>query len=324
MTRPLFEQYKEALRRGHVALLGGELETALAAYREAAALVPDRPLPHTSMGSVLHQLGRRDDALAAFDRALVLAPDDEAALAGRATLVAGGGAAAFEAGSRTESGSPVVAAEPAPTPESAPTPEPVRWPAAAPAPAPESAPAPELLAKPAAPEPESAPAPVAAAPPPPEPEPPAPRPIDPTAWPAIDLPSPPPPPLVGPPPDPAVLQAEAEALIDAGDARAARDVLLLSVAVHRAAGRLDAALDSCLQLLTIVPGDPRVHLEIANLQLDRGWRSIATEKIELLLRLTSLSGDTQAEADVHLLAADRLRDASGATLDARKRGVAAT
>jgi hypothetical protein len=141
-------------------------------------------------------------------------------------------------------------------------------------------------------------------------------------WPAIDLPSLPPPPLVGPPPDPAALQAEADGLVDGGDPAAARDLLLLAVAVHRDAGRLDAAIDSCLQLLALRPGDPRVHLAIANLQLDRGWRSVATEKIELLLRLTSLSGDAQAEADVHLLAADRLRDESPARLDARKRGIA--
>jgi tetratricopeptide (TPR) repeat protein len=295
MTRPLFEQYKDALRRGHVALLGGELETALASYREAAALVPDRPLPHTSMGSVLHQLGRLDEALAAFDRALALAPDDEAAVAARATLVAVHAAAPPAPAAETPAPGPGVTPEPEPPPEPQPTPEPLA----------KAVPGPVAL------EPVTSPL----GDPAPEPG---------TAWPAIDLPSPPPPPLVGPPPDPAVLQAEAEAFIDAGDARSARDVLLMGVAVHRGAGRLDAALDACLQLLTVAPGDPRVHLEIANLQLDRGWRAIATEKIELLLRLTSLSGDTQAEADVHLLAADRLRDESPARLDARKRGVAAT
>ena len=346
MTRPLFEQYKDALRRGHVALLGGELETALAAYREAAGLVPDRPLPHASIGSVLQQLRRRDEALAAFDQALALAPDDEAALAGRAALLA-------DPGFKVAEGTPSAGVEPTPAVASEPVAGPADEPLAEAAPVAvvvavadgaavaEATPGPEpgpdasaaVLPEPAEPEaaPEPTPAPAAAAgpivvaarEPHPEPEP-VPPPVDPTAWPAIDLPSPPPPPLVGPPPDPAVLQAEAEVLIDAGDTRAARDVLLLSVAVHRAAGRLDAALDACLQLLTIVPGDPRVHLEIANLQLDRGWRNIATEKIELLLRLTSLSGDAQAEADVHLLAADRLRDVSGASLDARKRGVAAT
>ena len=42
--------------------------------------------------------------------------------------------------------------------------------------------------------------------------------------------------------------------------QAARDPLLLAVGVHREAGRLDAALDACLELLAIAPGDPRVHL----------------------------------------------------------------
>jgi hypothetical protein len=143
------------------------------------------------------------------------------------------------------------------------------------------------------------------------------------AWPAIDLPSAPAPAIVGPPPDPAVLEAEAQARIDAGDRAGARDLLLTAVAVHRGAGRLDAALDACLQLLSIAPGDPRVHLAIANLQLDRGWDPVATEKIELLLRLTALSGDAQAEADVHLLAAERLRDESPTRLDARRRGLPA-
>jgi tetratricopeptide (TPR) repeat protein len=271
MARPLFEQYKDALRRGHVAALGGELEDALAAYMEAAGLVPDRPLPYASMGTVLARLGRGQEALAAFDRALAIAPDDDATLQARAALL-------------DEMGHPAgVLAEPEPSAE------------------------PEVVAE-APPAPAEAPQEPAAGPG--------------GGWPAVDLPSAPEAPLVGPPPDPAVLQAEAEAEIEAGDPGAARDRLLLAMAVHRDAGRLDAALDACLQVLAIAPGDPRVHLAIANLQLDRGWRAVATEKIELLLRLTSLSGDAQAEADVHLLAADRLRDESPARLDARRRGAA--
>jgi hypothetical protein len=127
-------------------------------------------------------------------------------------------------------------------------------------------------------------------------------------WPAIDLPSAPPPPIVGPPPDPETLMAEALALIDAGNPKDARNLLLTAVMVHRAAGRPDAALDVCLQLLALAPGDAHVHLAIAGLQLDRGWRTLATDKIGLLLRLTALTGDTQAEADAHALAAERLRD----------------
>ena len=80
----LYERYKGALRNGHVAAVRGRNEDAIAAYAEAAALAPDRPLPHTSMGRTLLKLGRVDEALAAFAAALRLAPRDEAGLAGRA------------------------------------------------------------------------------------------------------------------------------------------------------------------------------------------------------------------------------------------------
>jgi tetratricopeptide (TPR) repeat protein len=288
MARPLFEQYKDALRRGHLALLGDELDAALEAYREASALVADRPLPYASMGAVLERLGRAEEALAAYDKAVALAPGEAMYSEPRESIAA----SLRSAQALTEASGSHLDVPPRPDLESA-----TDTPAAA-----DDVAGDEVA---------GAAAPVA------EPENPAAA-----TWPAIDLPSLPPPPLVGPPPDPAALQAEADGLVDGGDPAAARDLLLLAVAVHRDAGRLDAAIDSCLQLLALRPGDPHVHLAIANLQLDRGWRSVATEKIELLLRLTSLSGDAQAEADVHLLAADRLRDESPARLDARKRGIA--
>jgi tetratricopeptide (TPR) repeat protein len=291
VARPLFEEYKDALRRGHVALLGDEFEAAIDAYREAAALVPDRPLPHASLGTVLARLGRREEALEAFDRALALSPDDEATLRARAALAAG----AVEADQGPVRAGPDAAA-PTEVSEAPRVPETTEGPVAPPAR--------ETPGGPLAPEPGSEMATGQGG----------------GSWPAIDLPSAPAPALLGPPPDPALLQAEADAFIDAGDPTSARDPLLLAAAAHREAGRLDAALDACLQLLAIAPGDPRVHLALANLELDRGWRPVATEKIELLLRLTSLSGDAQAEADVHLLAADRLRDESPTRLDARRRG----
>lgn len=307
MSRPLFEQYKDALRRGHVALLGDDLEQALAAYREAAALVPDRPLPHASIGTVLARLGRREEALQAYDRSLAIAPGDDATLQARDALLDDLRSAEPTPSAPPQPDGPVATeaampdGEPTP-PDAAPEPEPGVAAERSAAPEPAVAPEPDAEPGPQADAADAAPG---------------------VEWPAIDLPSPPPPPLVGPPPDPANLQAEADAFVDAGDPKAARDPLLLAMAVHRDAGRVDAALDACLQLLSIAPGDPRVHLAIANLQLDRGWRPVATEKIELLLRLTSLSGDAQAEADVHLLAADRLRDESPARLDARRRGAPA-
>lgn len=382
MSDSLFEQYKAALRSGHVAALAGDYEAALDAYSLAARLVPERALPVASQGTALHRLDRWPEAAAAFDLALRMAPDDEPALRARARArderglrsgaaadferlafvldVAGRSADAAEAARRAADLEPSAAREALADRLSAaaayaadllpPAWGPARLPptevadvdsisevdaeldlrlAVQPVPIAVDA----LPAEARLPEPEEAGA---------EPEEATPAPRmdaaslalaariaelgtqpkwvdmsdretggpaeDGGSWPPVDLPSPPPPPLEGPPPDPEELLAEAAALIAAGDVATARDKMLIAVMVHRAAGRLDAALEICLQLLTTAPGDPQVHLAIANLQLDRGWTALATEKIELLLRLTGLTGDTQAEADVHGLASERLRD----------------
>jgi tetratricopeptide (TPR) repeat protein len=414
----LFDQYKAALRRGHLAALADNLDEALEAYAGAARLVPDRALPVASQGTVLHRLDRWPEAAAAFERALQLAPDDEAALRARAVAreerglrsgaaadferlafvldVAGRQADAQEAARRAVvlessaarealvdrlSGSaaqrinllPPEGAAPASSWTLVPdadlgasfSSEPLDEPGAADAVADAQVANPDRAAEPkrdlpdptdVVDEPAAAPStgmtlyvpsldrelealgdrpdaisaalaarlaelgtqpawvdmedsPIKAAlgdlgP-------------DGQSWPPVDLPSPPPPPIVGPPPDPETLLVDAAALIAAGDMHAARDLMLTAVMVHRAAGRLDAALEICLQLLTTAPGDAQVHLAIANLQLDRGWTALATEKIELLLRLTSLTGDTQAEADVHGLASERLRDEPVSSAGAR-------
>jgi tetratricopeptide (TPR) repeat protein len=458
VTRPLFEQYKDALRRGHLAARAVKVDEALSAYADAARLAPDRAAPHTSTATVLHRAGRDVDALAAFERALTIAHDDEATLRARALVFRDMGrlasaaadlerlaeildadgrraealAAARESVTLTANAArrALVARLEAPEDESAPrvrpttaarpavaklpTPRPASAPPRVP-PAPvEATPAPTLGAEPlsaaagedpfaarlaAIPETleaeEPAPPPTAAssstlldlydapidagATAPAEPKRngaapaeladlgdlgPVPDAASPTAlrapigftgldgapaedqwsppvrrssfdvlpgghgdalvqleddpsaaipWPAIDLPSAPPPPIVGPPPDPETLMAEAHALIDDGNPKDARNLMLTAVMVHRAAGRPDAAIDVCLQLLALAPGDAHVHLAIAGLQLDRGWRTLATDKIGLLLRLTALTGDTQAEADAHALAAERLRDETPAS-----------
>ena len=348
MSGPLFDQYKAALRRGHMSALAGDLEDALEAYREAARLVPERSLPLASQGTVLHRLDRWPEAAEVFENALRATPDDEATLRARATAreergmrsgaaadlerlafvldVSGRAAEAADAARRaneletkparaaladrlTVPGTPTAAAtieqDGAPAPvDAAPNddatsggsawslqdaPEATTPPAEADGGALAAAAVAEAEA--AAAEAESAAAAEVGA-----------------NWPAIDLPSPPPPPIVGPPPDTEQLMVEAAALFEAGDTAGAGERMLTAVAVHRAAGRLDAALDVCFQLLAIAPGDPHVHLAIANLQLDRGWTPLAREKIDLLVRLTSLTGDTQAEADTHGLASERLRD----------------
>ena len=91
MSGTLYEGYKEALRRGHLAALRGRLDAALAAYREASRMAPDRALPYVGLGGVLARLGRSDDALAAYAAALGRAPNDEAALRGKAEVQAATG-----------------------------------------------------------------------------------------------------------------------------------------------------------------------------------------------------------------------------------------
>jgi tetratricopeptide (TPR) repeat protein len=84
MTDDLYERYKEALRVGHVAVLRGALEEALAAYQTAASIAPSRALPHTSLGGVMLRLGHLEDALVEYAAAVARAPHDEGALLGQA------------------------------------------------------------------------------------------------------------------------------------------------------------------------------------------------------------------------------------------------
>ena len=383
MSNSLFEQYKAALRRGHVAALAGELEAALEAYRAAARLVPERALPIASQGTVLHRLDRWTDASEAYALALRMAPDDEATLRARALAreerglrsgaaddferlafvldIAGRSAEAAQAARRAADLGPSAARESlADRLAAAARPAADRLPVRPPSDVADVAGIEDVTAieqdieqeaaddlgaegarqtrdveamlvdePQASPEVASATTVALAA-----------RiaelgtqpawvevnkqvvlgrhsQADGRAWPGVDLPSPPPPPIEGPPPDPETLLAEAADLIAAGDLATARDRMLLASMVHRAAGRLDAALEVCVQLLTTAPGDPQVHLALANLQLDRGWTLLATEKIELLRILTTLTGDTQAQADVHGLAAERLRDDAMSSATAR-------
>jgi tetratricopeptide (TPR) repeat protein len=84
----LYERYKDALRRGHAAIARGQLDDAMAAYREAMSLAPDRALPHVGVGQVLLRQGSAAEALASFDAALVRSPRDEGGLRGRSQALA--------------------------------------------------------------------------------------------------------------------------------------------------------------------------------------------------------------------------------------------
>ncbi len=87
-SEALYERYKDALKRGHIASLRGRTEEALAAYAEASSIAPERSTPHTSAGTALLRRGRPADALRHFELALRVSPHDEAALLGRAQALA--------------------------------------------------------------------------------------------------------------------------------------------------------------------------------------------------------------------------------------------
>lgn len=320
MSQALYEQYKEALRRGHVAALRGRLDAAEAAYRAAAAIAPDRALPYVSLGGVLIRLERIDEALAAYGAALSLAPEDEGALRGRAELQADLGRRAeaaldFEmlagvleraervtdaadaarralelAESRSrrremerlggllrdsgEDRSAVDALDRALRILEAVDASAGRSAGAAPAEAASTADSrTDAVERSPEPAPASEPIPESEAPP--------------------------------PPPDPAVLRAVADALLDSGDLAGASERLLALAALHRTAGRHDAAMDACLALLAMTPSDHRLQREIAAIQLDRGWTTAAIEKLRLLARLADLDGDAEARAAVVAFAAER-------------------
>jgi tetratricopeptide (TPR) repeat protein len=87
----VFRQYREALEKGHQAVIDGRPKEAVGHYQEAARLAETRPLPHVCIGGVLLRTGQVREATAAYDRALELAPDDPEALSGKsAALLAAG------------------------------------------------------------------------------------------------------------------------------------------------------------------------------------------------------------------------------------------
>ncbi len=59
---------------------------------------------------------------------------------------------------------------------------------------------------------------------------------------------------------------------------------------------MDAAIDACYQALAVAPADPELHAVLAELYVDRGWPTLAAEKLLLLGRLVELTGDTAARA----------------------------
>jgi tetratricopeptide (TPR) repeat protein len=87
MADQVSTRYKDALRRGHLAVMKGRPREAIEHYEQAGALVPERPLPFIAMGNVYLQMRQPEEALAAFDRALERAPSDRDAMRGKAAAL---------------------------------------------------------------------------------------------------------------------------------------------------------------------------------------------------------------------------------------------
>ena len=324
MSEALYERYKDALRRGHVAALHDRHAAALGAYTEAAGIASDRALPLVAIGGVLTRLGKHAEALAAYDAALERSATDEGALRGRAELLAMtgdrvGSAETFDrlATSLDGLGRLPDAADAARSAlESAESrgrrttmrafvarlKEASADPAAGEALArassvlegqapgrPRSATGPDLIADPDEPgDGESAleegAEVVAAA----EPEPPA---------------EPPPPPF-----DPLQAISEVEEAVQGDDPLTARTLALAAAAGHRAAGQPSTAIDACYMALAGTPADPGLHLALAEIYLDQGWRAVAIQKLELLDRLADLTDDRATHELVCAIVAARLPD----------------
>ena len=306
MSEVLYEQYKDALRRGHMAALRGRLDVAAAAYREASRIAPDRALPYVGLGGVLSRLGKADDALTAYGAALDRAPTDEGAMHGRADVLAALGRRAEAAEMLDRLASILerdgrladacdVARSALELAESRGRRRQVEGLVARlRTAAPEDAAAADALQR-ALGVLESGPG------------------VTPKAVrtgsdadtdnAADAAPASPP-----GPPDPALLTLAVEEALEAGDLDEARRRALVAAIGHREVGQFHAAMDACYQALAILPSDPDIHLLLAELYLDRGWRGPAADKLVLLGRLSQLTGDGATRARLCYLAAARFPD----------------
>jgi tetratricopeptide (TPR) repeat protein len=313
----LYERYKDALKRGHVASLRGRLDEALDAYAEASSIAPERPTPHASAGTALLRRRRPADALRYYEAALRLAPRDETALLGRAQSLAALGrrpsaADAFDALAEVRASDGKLAdavdaarrglelaegrerrrtlerlierlraSEPG---------EPGRvaleralivleGPAALGGTA-GASPGPHPQA-----EPGTQPEPATEAQPAQEPEGPAPvrgaldRDVSPDA--SLDE-----------------LTRLAEAAADAGRPEEGLEHLLDLAAANRRLGHMAAALDACYGALSLDPDNLGLHLALVELYGEHGWTTLAAEKLDLLDRLAVLDDDAEGAVRV--------------------------
>ena len=342
VSQSLYENYKDALRRGHVAALRGKLDVAIVAYGEAAEIAPDRALPHASIGGILLRTGRPAEAAEAYERALAVGPRDEGSLRGRAdamialgrpfdaadaldrlsNVLDGAGRlpeacdAARRALELAESkdrrrhvGALVGRLRQSAGDEKAELSLARALKLLEPVQVDESRVAEPVAAEPLAAEP------VAEAEAEEEATATATGEADQTGetrdseaseaadddLPADSEPEP-------EPVDVNAIRAAAEEALAAGDHAAALSGLLAAAAAHSAAGRSVAAIDACYLALPIAPADADLHLLLAELYLERGWRPLAADKLVLLARLAALADDGLTRKRICTLAGDRLPD----------------
>jgi tetratricopeptide (TPR) repeat protein len=333
----LYEPYKDALRRGHVAALRGRLEPAIDAYVEAASIASDRALPHAAIGGIFVRMGKMPEALAAYDRALELGPRDESSLRGRAEVLrslrrpteaaatldrlaevldaAGRLPDACDAARRAlelaeskerrryvtslavrlrdstgdEAAEQALAQvlrflEPSEAQQDA-VDEPIVATDDSAGTADIETPEPGPVAEGEA---DVAPGADADAEQEPEPEP---RPAPEHRM-----------------QDPVLLGATGEEALKAGDHVAARANLLAAAYAYRRTGRPLAAIDACFTAMEVAPADVDVHLMLAELYLESGWRATAVDKLVLLSRLAELDLDPTTRERVCRIARERLAD----------------
>ena len=304
MSSSLYEAYKDALRRGHVAALRGRLDLALGAYDEASRIAPDRALPYVGRGGVLARLGRVDEALSTYRTALAHAPDDEGALRGQADLLAAEGrpaeaatsldrlAGVLERSGRTADACDIArrALELAESRGRRRLVQALvaRLRASSGDPIADQALERALGILEADPVSIAEPAEIVAGRQSAAPEAPPPAPT--TRVPAAD---------------PASLRRAFEAALEVGNIGEARRKAVGAAAAYRAAGLFHAAIDACYDALAIAPADPGIHFALAQLYLDRGWRSLAADKLVLVGRLAELTGDAATRARLCDLAVRR-------------------
>jgi tetratricopeptide (TPR) repeat protein len=289
-----------------MAALRGRLDVAAAAYREASRIAPDRALPYVGLGGVLSRLGKSDDALTAYSAALDRAPTDEGAMHGRADVLAALGRRAEAAEMLDRLASILerdgrladacdVARSALELAESRGRRRQVEGLVARlRTAAPEDAAAADALQR-ALGVLESGPGVTPKV---------ARTGADGDTDTATDMAA-----STAPgPPDPSLLTLAVEEALEAGDLDEARRRALVAAVGHREVGQFHAAMDACYQALAILPSDPDIHLLLAELYLDRGWRGPAADKLVLLGRLSQLTGDGATRARLCYLAAARFPD----------------